>query len=219
LDEKHLTPHERARIVELYETRLATFGYDVRTVGWGSRADQSLRFGVLSREIDFNKKKILDVGCGFGDFVEFLDTRGFVDYSYVGVDISPKLIEEANKRFGAVDRIFKTLHLLDGAEIGMFDIVVCSGALSFRIEDNLGLAQKMLAKMFALCREAVCVNFLSSRVDYMLQKNFHFEPGAMLAQALSLSRWVRVYHDYPLYEFTLQILRNPGSYNRDRNEG
>jgi hypothetical protein len=46
-------------------------------------------------------------------------------------------------------------------------------------------------------------------VDYTLEKNFHHEPGAMLAYALSLSRWVRVYHDYPLYEFTLQMFREP----------
>jgi SAM-dependent methyltransferase len=209
LDEQLLTPEDKARIVELYEGRLAAYGYDVRTVGWSSKADQSLRFAMLSREIDFRKKRILDVGCGFGDFAAFLEARGISDYSYVGVDISPKLIEEANNRFSGANRIFKTLNLLDNPEIGMFDVVVCSGALSFKVEDNLGLAQHMLARMFSLCREAVCVNFLSSRVDYMLERNFHFEPGAMIAYVLSLSRWVRVYHDYPLYEFTVQILRDP----------
>ncbi len=209
MGDQHLTSDDRARIVELYEGRLATYGYDVRTVGWGSRADQSLRFEMLSREIDFSNKRVLDVGCGFGDFVPFLEARGVSDYSYVGVDISPKLIEEANNRFGGPNRSFKALNLLDNPEIGTFDVVVCSGALSFKVEDNLGLAHQMLARMFAFSREAVCVNFLSSRVDYMLEKNFHFEPGAMLAHALSLSRWVRIYHDYPLYEFTIQILRAP----------
>jgi hypothetical protein len=60
--------------------------------------------------------------------------------------------------------------------------------------------------MFALAHEAACVNFLSTRVDYTLEKNFHFPPDAMLAFALSLSQRVRLYHDYPLYEFTLQVL-------------
>jgi SAM-dependent methyltransferase len=209
LADQHLTADDKARIVELYECRLAAYGYDVRTVGWGSRADQSLRFEMLSREIDFTNKSILDVGCGFGDFVAFLEARGCSGYSYVGVDISPRLIEEAGRRFGGTNRTFKVLNLLDNPEIGMFDVVVCSGALSFKVEDNLGLAHQMLARMFALSREAVCVNFLSSRVDYMLEKNFHFEPGAMLAYALSLSRWARIYHDYSLYEFTIQILRDP----------
>ena len=207
--DQHLTADDKARIVELYEGRLAAYGYDVRTVGWGSRADQSLRFEVLSREIDFSNKRILDVGCGFGDFVAFLEARGVSGYSYVGVDISPKLIEEADKHFGSADRVFKVLDLLDGPEIGMFDVAVCSGALSFKVEDNLGLAHEMLARMFAVSREAVCVNFLSSRVDFMLEKNFHFEPGSTLGYALSLSRWVRIYHDYPLHEFTVQILRKP----------
>jgi SAM-dependent methyltransferase len=209
LDKQYLTSVEKERIVELYEGRLAAYGYDVRTVGWGNRTDQWLRFEMLSRGVDFDQKRVLDVGCGFGDFVEFLEARGISNYSYLGVDISPKLIEEARRRFGRADRAFEVLDLLDDADIGMFDVVVCSGALSFRVTDNLGLAHQMLGKMFALSREVVCANFLSSRVDYMLEKNFHFEPGAMMAQALSLSRWVRVFHDYPLYEFTIQIYREP----------
>jgi ubiquinone/menaquinone biosynthesis C-methylase UbiE len=209
-----LTSDDKKRIVDLYEDRYAAYGYDVRTVGWGSRADQWLRFEVLGRGIDFSGKRILDVGCGLGDFVAFLEAGGQSNYSYTGIDLSSKLIEDATKRFGREDCTFAVADILNDS-LEPFDVVVCSGALSFRLDDNLALAERMIARMFQLAREAVCVNFLSSRVDYQLEKNFHYEPGRMLAYALSLSRWVRLHHDYPLYEFTLQILAN----SHDRSTG
>jgi SAM-dependent methyltransferase len=202
-----LTSDDKRRIVDLYEDRYAAYGYDVRTVGWGSRADQWLRFAVLGRGIDFGGKRILDVGCGLGDFVAFLEANGHSGYSYTGIDLSPKLIEDATRRFGGEHCTFAVADILTDP-METFDVVVCSGALSFRLDDNLALAERMIARMIQLASEAVSVNFLSSRVDYQLEKNFHYEPERMLAFALSLSRWVRLHHDYPLYEFTLQIFAN-----------
>lgn len=211
MDNHYLTPGDKRRIVELYEGRLAIYGYDVRTIGWGSRADQALRFEVLSRGLNLNKKRILDVGCGLGDFAEFLFAKGFSEYSYMGVDVAPKLVEEANRRFGASNCSFRSLDILDDHKVGVFDIVVCSGALSFKVANNVLLAKKMLAKMYELSQEATCVNFLSSHVDFKLDKNYHYDPSVIQAHASTLSRWTRLYHDYPLYEFTIQILRQPDS--------
>jgi SAM-dependent methyltransferase len=207
-----LTAEDKRRILELYEGRLAQFGHDVRTVGWGSKQDQQLRFSALCRDLDFEKRRVLDVGCGLGDLVAFMDERAIRDYDYVGIDISAKLIQEAAKRFGGDKRRFVVADLLDGPELGEFDIVVSSGALSFRVADNLALAKQMIAKMFASSRHAVAVNFLSTYVDYQLPKNFHYEPGTMFSYARSLTRWVRLYHDYPLYEFTLHLIHDSSSH-------
>ena len=198
---------DRQRILDLYEGRLAEFGHDVRTVGWSSKADQWLRFSVLCRGLALDGKRILDVGCGLGDFVDFLESRGCENYRYVGLDISSKLIHEAETKFGDERRQFVSGDLLDGLDLGTFDIVVSSGALSFRIADNIGLARQMMAAMFGLTREALAVNFLTSYVDYQLPKNFHYEPEQMFALARSMTRFVRLHHDYPLYEFTLQLFR------------
>lgn len=201
-----LTVADKGRIIDLYETRLARLGRDVRTVGWGSRADQWLRFDMLARDLELDKRRILDVGCGLGDFVSYLDERGCSGYDYLGIDLASKLVDEARRFYDRPNCRFEVADLLDGKIAGDFDVIVSSGALSFKVEDNLALAKQMIATMAAMAREAVSVNFLSTRVDYMLEKNFHYAPDAMLAFALSLSPRVRLYHDYPLYEFTLQIL-------------
>jgi SAM-dependent methyltransferase len=212
--DRALSADDKKRIVDLYEGRFEQFGWDVRTVGWSSKSDQKLRFSVLCRGLHLAGRKILDVGCGLGDFVAFLDESGAENYDYLGIDISPKLVAEAEKRYGGSGRRFAVLDLLDERHAGNFDaenfdLVVSSGALSFRVADNVLLARQMIARMFAMCRGALAINFLTSYVDYQLPKNFHYEPEAMFGYARSLTRWLRLYHDYPLYEFTLQLFREP----------
>jgi len=207
--DRYLKREDRERIVGLYEARLSEFGDDVRTLGWKSRTDQWLRFSVLCRGLVLSGKRILDVGCGFGDFVEFLGERDCTEYTYVGVDISPGLVKEARLRHGAKQHEFIAADLLEEHPFGEFDVVISSGALSFRISDNTALAKLMLTKMFNLSSEVVAANFLSSYVDYQLSKNFHYQPEAMFSFGRSLTRWIRLYHDYPLYEFTLQLFHNP----------
>ena len=58
--------------IERYNTRLETYGHDIKTLGWGGdKARQFLRFQVsLELENFLNTSKIasvLDVACGFGD--------------------------------------------------------------------------------------------------------------------------------------------------------
>jgi len=206
---------DRQRFVELYGTRFREFGNDVRTVGWGSRQDQWLRFDVLCRNLDLDGRRILDVGCGLGDLVAFLDGRGVRDFDYLGIDLVTDLVGEAQRTFGGARRQFITADLLDDRDFGEFDVVLASGALTLCVADNAAQARRAIAKMFASCRHAVAVNFLSTYVDFQTPKNFHYEPESMFAYSRSLTRWVRLYHDYPLYEFTLQLFRHPNAHSAE----
>jgi SAM-dependent methyltransferase len=208
--DRHLTLEEKSRIIGIYEERLSRLGLSVQTVGWGSKDSQVLRFQVLCRNINLSGKRVLDVGCGLGDFVPYLDAAGFADVSYTGIDISAKLVAEARRLHGKDGRLFVAGDLLaDDMDLGRFDFVVCSGALSLRIADNVGLARAMIRKMYSICDGAVAVNFLSTYVDYQLEKDFHYGPEAMFSISRQIARRVNLYHDYPLYEFTIQLFRDP----------
>jgi len=203
-----LDTSEKDSIVELYEKGLREYGPSHKTVGWGNASGQRLRFEELFRGIDPRGARILDVGCGLGDLVPYLDSITGGDYEYFGVDIAPALINSAKRSFGNTNRQFVSANILDWEDNQVFDIAVLSGALSFRVSDNEALAKSVLTRMFEKTTRCVCANFLTSYVDYQLPKNFHYEPEKLFAFARTLSRRTKLNHDYPLWEFTLQIFHN-----------
>lgn len=207
-----LTHADREKIVGLYEGRHRENGRDIKTVGWGSVEDQLLRFDMLVRGLDIEGKRILDVGCGLGDLVPYLDALSAGEYSYVGVDITRALVEDAKYEFGGPQRDFIVGDILEMDDLPKFDIVLLSGALNFRVANNQEHAQSMIKCMYGLCSEAVSFNLLSSYVDFETEKNFHHVPEDILLYSKTLTRWVNIIHDYPLYEFTTQLFRQ--SYQR-----
>jgi ubiquinone/menaquinone biosynthesis C-methylase UbiE len=197
-------------VADVYNQRFAQFGRDLRTVGWGSRADQRLRFDVLLRGLDPQGKTILDVGCGLGDLVPYLHERTGGDFRYVGIDIAGSLVADAQRKHGSDSCRFLHCDVFDAA-LPQVDIVLLSGSLSFRCEGIVDVAQRTLERMYELCREATSLNFLSKYVDFELEKNQHYEPERVFAWARKAAPRVNLFHDYPLYEFTVQLLRPPAA--------
>lgn len=205
----NLTPEDCSRLTGLYNGRLAEFGVDVRTVGWGSSADQALRFEVLCRGLDLRGKRVLDVGCGLGDFVPWAEARTDGAFDYTGLDLAGDLVAAATRRFPDPNRRFHVGTLDADQPMGRFDLVVISGALTFRTSDNLATMRAMLAAAFACTDGAVVANFMSGYADWQADKNFHYQPEEVFAYAKSLTPHVSLHHDYPLHEFTLQLFRQP----------
>jgi SAM-dependent methyltransferase len=209
--QRRLTENERRAMVALYEGRFKDHGVDIRTVGWPSQEQQRQRFKVLLRDVEVRGKSVLDVGCGFGDLVPFLEQIAGDDFRYVGIDIVPQLVAAGAAKYGARNRAFRTGDFLGMSDLERFDIVVMSGALNFRIADNLHYAHTMLRRLHDLSVEVTSVNFLSSYVDFQNPLHFHYVPEDMFRFARSLTRWVTLIHDYPLWEFTLQLRHEPKS--------
>ena len=203
-----LTAADLERLTGLYNGRFATLGHDVKTVGWGSSDSQALRFAVLCRGLDLAGRRVLDIGCGLGDFVPWAESVYGADFDYVGLDVSSDLVTAAAQRHGGARRVFLADTLGADSDLGWFDVVVLSGTLTFRTEDNLGTMRTLLALAYARCRGAVCVNFMSSQADHRLEKNFHYVPAEVFAFARTLTPHVVLHHDYPLHEFTVQLFRH-----------
>jgi trans-aconitate methyltransferase len=199
---------DKEALVKLYEDRYRELGHDVRTLGWHGREDQELRFSVLCDIGDLSGASICDIGCGFGDLLPYLRTR-FTDFTYTGVDISPSLVAKARElhpehRFHCVD-------ILGDDFSEQFDYFLLSGALNFRVTDNMKLSAGMIERMFSLAQRGVAVNFLTSYVNFQREHNFHHSPEEMFGFARTLTRWAALRHDYPLWEFTLYLYRDAQS--------
>lgn len=200
-----MNPEDKKKLIELYEGRYVQFGYDVRTVGWKDIETQRLRFDVLTGIEDLSGCSVCDLGCGFGDLYPYLLGK-FRNIKYTGIDLSEKLIEEAKRRYP--DAAFRAEDILQCASGMKADYVLSSGALSFKVQNHEDYVQKMLEAMMVISTRGVAVNFLSSYVDYELEKNFHLSPEKAFTMGCRLTRYVVIRHDYPLYEFTMYLYHN-----------
>ena len=187
----------------LYNERYKKFGRDIRTVGWGSDADQSLRFDVLFRGINPHGKTILDVGCGLGDLVPYLERLTDGNFYYIGIDVAGELIQDA-KIVHARSNCEFLIGDIFSIDLPKVDISVMSGALSLKRDGIEIYARNTLRQMINLSRVAVALNFLTKYVDYEVQHNQHYHPEKVFSWAREYSKRVNLIHDYPLYEFTIQ---------------
>jgi SAM-dependent methyltransferase len=197
-----LKPEEKKKLVGLYESRYDQYGYDVSSIGWGDVESQQLRFQILADIADLSDNSICDLGCGFGDLYPYLMKR-YKRVDYCGIDLSPKLIHEAQKRHPGVN--FEVRDILSELPERKFDYVLSSGALSFKIRNHENYVRKMIGAIFSIALKGIAVNLLSSYVDYKLKKNFHLPPEKAFKMGRELTPYVTIRHDYPLYEFTLYL--------------
>lgn len=203
---KILSKIDTSQAADLYNTRYDQFGRDIKTVGWGNAKDQLLRFDVLLRGLEPKGKSILDIGCGLGDMIPYLTERTGGDFNYIGIDIAEKLIVDASATFKSKGYQFYTGDIFS-VNLPKVDIALLSGALSFKTENIETYAYETMAQMFELSKEAACLNFLTKYVDFELEKNQHYQPETVFSKAKQFSKKVNLLHDYPLYEFTVQLIR------------
>ena len=62
-----------------------------------------------------------------------------------------------------------------------------------------------MKRLFKISKDVLSVNFLSKYVDFELEKNYHYSPEEMFNFSKEITKKVNLYHDYPLYEFTIQL--------------
>jgi len=208
------------RMVERYSRRYRDLGYHVRTLGWGSLGQQRYRFEqALAFGLDLTGAEVVDFGCGFGDYYDFLREAGVPLKSYLGLDINPDLLTEARQRHADDPQVaFAPLDLTRepaGGPVG--DVGVMLGVLNLNLGDaydNEAYSRQLVSHAFTLVRHALVVDFLSARLcpDYPREDFVYYhEPTRLLDFALSLTPDVALKHDYqpiPQKEFML-LLRKP----------
>src|SRR6266851_828983 len=89
-----------------YEDKVRRYGYDHRGLGFRNKSSQEKRFEALLALGDFDGSRVLDVGCGFGDFLAHQPDE---NYDYV---VASGLFGLDSQ--GARERIRPTLERLFG---------------------------------------------------------------------------------------------------------
>lgn len=179
---------DKRQLVKRYEDRFEKHGYSAASLGWGNSGSQALRFSILAAEALKNpSSSVLDLGCGFADLYAFLRAGGWRG-RYAGVDLVPSFIETARRRHPGLELVCGDWAEL-GPELGGFDYVIASGMLN--VMPSQGEAMEnlrfCLEAMFGLCRQALCLDFLSDRADYYQERAFHPSPMQVMEMGFGLT--------------------------------
>lgn len=200
---------DRDALVARYEERIAQYGRSPEALGWSRPELQQRRFAALTTPIlSSPSSSVLDVGCGFADLYDYLGARRWTG-SYTGVDIVPRLLASARDRHRDIELRqldFSAQHTL----VAEHDFVVASGIFNGRLqhEDHASYVESTVRAMFGRARVAVCVDFLSTWVNYQKPENWHADPSDLLRLGRSLTRRVVLRHDYLPFELALYLFRD-----------
>jgi|TARA_B100000315_G_scaffold178743_1_gene167418 cyclopropane fatty-acyl-phospholipid synthase-like methyltransferase len=193
-----------AEIGTYYDRLVDEFGHDPRACDYGRPESQAAKFRVISEVMPLQGKSLLDVGCGFADFADFLD-QYFPGVTYSGVDISEAMVAQARERRPQCD--IRRLNILEKSP-GQYDVVTANGIFYLLGDEAPDLMGRLIATMFEAAGEAVAFNSLSAWAEDPEAGEYYADPLEVTAFCRTLTPWVVMRHDYHGRDFTCYLYKN-----------
>lgn len=187
-----------------YQKNFQKYGVDAKALSWAGRGAAHQRFRAIWKEIDFNNKSVLDVGCGFGEMAKFLRKR-YVGVKYKGVDIVPEFVKEAKKRYPFYE--FQQRDYFNDPMEEKFDVVMASGTLNSNLGPaNVEFRKKAIRIMFEHTRSVCVFNMLGAHPQPETPKGsnvWYADSLEILDYCMSLTRRVVLRANYHPRDFTI----------------
>lgn len=205
-----MTPNY-TQLLQFYREQLSTHESGYKATGWGNPIIQHHNF-LLASEIEGLQPgmRVLDVGCGLGDFYQFLKNQD-IDVNYTGVDICPEMISRA--QILHPDATFFEHDVVQSPLESEFDYVFCSGTLNLRVDNHEDWLKGMITALYDHCSRGVAFNLLSlphaqDREDFQHAGDFYFaDPAKIFTHCQTLSRRVTLNHSDNIETFNVYIYR------------
>ena len=145
-----------------YEKAVVQYGVSAKGVHWSNKETQYKRFEIIYKllEEDFKIASIVDAGCGFGDFYNYLYQNDIHLKYYLGVDCYEKMIELSRVRFPHVD--FQLLDILED-DLPRADYYIASGSLNI-------LSRELFYRFIERCYDASSKGFV---FNFLTKKSFN----------------------------------------------
>jgi len=195
-----------AEIIENYRLLLNQYK-EGPAVAQQSLEGQQARFNKLAEIGNLNGKTILDIGCGLGDFLPFLEQR-FRSIAYTGIDIVPELISAARRRDGP-SADFLCRDLIENPLAQKFDFVIISGIFNnVEILEPATFLGRMIKVAFDHCSEALAFNFTSTYINFHDAKMVYHDPQDVFGFcAKELSPKLVMHHHYYKCDVAMFVYR------------
>lgn len=141
-----------------YKKAIDRYGISAQGVHWNSEFSQYKRFEVLTSFIENSIKEstIIDAGCGFGEYYNYLFDNNLKPKSYLGIDCEEQMIKLASKRF--LNTKFEVQDILNDSLLNS-DYYICSGAMNLLKKEEVFT---FIEKCFNASNKAFIFNFIKN---------------------------------------------------------
>jgi len=171
-----------------------------------SAKGQLIRYeALLEIGTEISGKRVLDYGCGKGDFYQFLKDKN-IPVSYTGLDINENLIGIARRKFPECE--FRAFDIEEDTLKEDFDYIFLCAVFNLQIEGLDETIRNVLKRLFDHCSTTLAFNALSAH-DPNKDFQLHYVcPEDLREFALkNLSPYVLLKQGRIPYDFTVFINR------------
>ena len=194
---------DEKRNKKLYTNLFRKFKYSYQSLDWGSKKNQLLRFKILAEIGNLRGKKILDVGCGFGDFLFWLKKKN-IKIDYTGIDLVEGLLEIAKKKSKKNKFIYGNILNKRIFENNKFDYVFASGIFTHYSPKNSEKTMfQILKRMWDLSSEGIAFNFLGNNAKKKFPFEFSIDPKSVVKNCCKLSKKMILKKNYLQNDFNI----------------
>jgi len=179
--------------------------YDV--LDWASEGSQQARFEVLADNVDLEGLALLDVGCGLGDLLAYLESRN-LRLEYTGVDLLEEMVQAARQRHPHGRFVCADVFSNDNPFAQeSFDVVFCSGIFNLNLGNNEQFLAAALGRLMELSRDYTVFNLLHARQLQQDATYAYYHPSAVRTMLDALPCSYRLIDDYLPNDFTVVCRR------------
>ncbi|MGF1746989.1 class I SAM-dependent methyltransferase [Vibrio minamisatsumaniensis] len=175
-------------------------GDKAKALGWTSEESQLCRFEVIARSADFEKRSVLDLGCGYGELFELLGSIYRIR-SYTGVDLHAGFLKMAKQQYSQAGCQF-LLGDMSKMPLEAHDVVIASGSLNYISRDPDYLTN-MITRMFGLANQTVIFNLLNSKKYPSRHTLMSYHPRGVFRFCKTLCNDVTLIEGYADGDFTI----------------
>ena len=115
---------------KFYKKVFDKYGVSARGVHWKSQETQYKRFEVLTSFIKepISQVSIVDAGCGFGEYFNYLNLQNLHPKEYLGLDCEEHMVTICKERFDSKPSFLQ--RDIIKTSLPLKDYYICSGALN-----------------------------------------------------------------------------------------
>ena len=179
---------------EFYTKSIQQYGISPQGVHWNSKYSQYKRFEILTSFINnIDKITLLDAGCGFGEYYNFLKKNNLTPKKYIGIDCEEDMIRIATKRFPTQQFFLKNI-LYD--KLPNVDYIICSGTLNLL---TIKECEIVISKCITASKQGFIFNYLKNTTFTNISKK------QILDIVYKYTTNIKIKENYLENDFTIDI--------------